>query len=452
MSTTQRWARRLPCLSLSFLTLGACVQASPTTTPSSFTAPSTVPQPAHADPLPEQGRVTLAQVLDHAHAHAAEIVRARGRLALGDAERTAASLFRYDPVLDLGLGMRTQAGGFGVDAEVEVSQQIELGRRKRARVEAAVREQALLEAGVDAARWSVHAEVHLAYARALLAEDALVLALGRIALATTLRTMVETKVAAGEEAKMALDVATAELALARSAATRAEAGLETSRLALAQAAGVTDRPLTPSAADAGIAGIDDAARWVRAGREDNVQLRIAALEVEAADGRLGVARVDRRPAPRFGLRYAHEGATSQPGNYNPASNIVMGTFSVAIPVFSGNRGAVARREAEAEVARSQQRALQLRFDQATRIACVRVEAAAQRVHQLEADVVSAFERSTEGIERAYGLGERDFVAVAQSVERLWTAREQVLVARGEYHLAVAELEHLVGPLEHGGAR
>jgi len=405
-----------------------------------------------AEPLPERGPVTLSQVLGHADAHAAEIVRAQGQLALGDAERSAAALFRYDPVVDLALGVRDQWGGIGMDAEVGVTQQVELGRRRQARIEAAERMQELLDADVEAARWAVHAEVHLAYARALLAEDALTLARRRAELATTLRSMVETKVEAGEEPTMALEVARAEQALAMSARTQAEAGVETARLALAQAAGVSDRPLTPVRGDETIVLVDDAAQWVAQGRARNVQLRRSALEVEAADAQVAVARTEVRPAPSFGLRYAHEGSTTRPGNFNPASNVVVGTLSVSIPAFSGNRGALARRQAEAEAARARQSALEIGFDQATRIACVRVDAAAARVQQLDEDVISAFERSVSGIERAYAVGERDFVAVAQSMGRLWTAREQVLVARGEYYVALAELERLVGPIEDGGVR
>lgn len=436
---------------LTALALGACASPRPRSSFSSNPQSTVTPSHEASVELPA-GEVSLAQLLAYAHTHAPALVRARGRLALGDAERVAADVVRYDPVVDVGLGVREQGGATGLDAQVALSQQLELSGQRRLRRAAAEQVQALRTAGVDVAAWSVHAEVHLAFSRALLAEDVLSLADDRRALALKLQTMTETKVTAGEEPAVALELARAEVALAENLRTRAEASLSTARLALARAAGVPDRPLTPRGDHPGLVLIDDAAHWVAQAQQANPTLRRAHARVAVADARVDVAARDARPAPSFGVQYTREGSTSRPGNPSPPSNIVMGTVSVPIPAFNRNRGAVARRQAEAQVARSDQRALQLELDQATRMACVQVDATARRVQRLTTDVVGAFSRAVAALERAYAVGERDFVSVAQSMQRLWSAREQALVARSEHLVAVAELETLVGPLKSGGER
>lgn len=377
---------------------------------------------------------------------------ARARTKLGRAEQTAAGLLRYDPVVELGLGARVQAGAVGLDAEVSVSQQIEVSGQRRARKEAARRLQALQSAGVDVADWAVHADVHLAFSNAWLVQEVLTLAEQRRVLAETLLTMAASKVAAGEESAVTLDLAKAEVAWSQNAYTKAEASVVAAELVLARAAG-SDRPLRPRGPAMPGTVAADAARWVAAARERNPKLAQADAAVALADARVEVAQRDARPAPSVGVRLAREGSTSRPGNPSPGSNIVMGTLAVPIPAFRRNRGEVARRTAEAEVARIDRGALLQQLDAVVRTACVRVDASSQRALRLQTDVVDAFEGSLAALQRSYAAGEQDFSSVAQSMQRLWAVREEVLSVRAEYHLALADLEVLVGPLEsEGGAR
>lgn len=436
------------------LALGACSPPSPSTSSSFPTAQHSESRSIASDArLPESGAVTLQQAWAHAREHAPEILRARARTKLGHAEQQAAGLLRYDPVVEVGLGARIQAGAVGLDAEVSLSQQIEVSGQRRARKEAARRLQTLQAVGVDVASWAVHADVHLAFSNAWLAQEALNLAEQRHTLAETLQTMAATKLAAGEESETALDLAKAEVAWSQSATKKAEATVAAAHLILARASGVADRPLRPRGPATTGRPPADAARWVAAARERNPQLAQAEAAVALADARVEVAHRNARPAPSVGIRLAREGSTSRPGNPSPASNIVMGTVAVPIPAFRRNRGEVARRTAEAEVARVDHGAMLQQLDAVVRTACVQVDASAQRAQLLQTDVVDAFEHSLVALQRSYAAGEQDFSSVAQSMQRLWTLREEVLRVRAEYHLALAELEVLVGPLEsEGGER
>lgn len=338
----------------------------------------------------------------------------------------------------------------GLDAEVSVSQRVELSGQRRARKDAARRLQALQATGVDIAAWIVHAELHLAFSRAWQAQELLILAEQRRSLSEALEAMTASKVDAGEESAITLDLARAEVAWSRNAWTKAQADVAAAHLRLARAAGVADRPLRPRGpATPKIAGADPA-RWVAEARARSPSLAQAEAAIALAEARVEVARRDARPAPSVGIRAAREGPTSRPGNPSLASNIVMGTVSLPIPLFRANRGAVALRSAEVTVARAEYRAQVVQLDAAVRAACVRVDAASKRASRLQTDVVDVFEGSLAALERSYAAGEQSFATVAHSMQRLWTVREEVLSVRAEYSVALAQLEVLVGPLEAEG--
>ncbi|MGH1341794.1 MAG: TolC family protein [Nannocystales bacterium] len=397
--------------------------------------------------LPSSGTVTLRQVSAHAQQHAAELLIARARANLGEAEREAASLLRYDPVVVLGLGTRGREGAAGLEVEVAVSQRFEFSGQRRARIEAARQLQLTLAAAVEVAAWAVHADVHLAFSTAQLAQEELILAQQRQTLAETLEAMAAKKVAEGEESGMALNLAKAEVAWSRNACTRAEAKATAAYLSLARAAGVSDRALRPEGAAMPSSVFGDRAAWGLEDRGDSPQVARANAAVGLAEARVRVAQRNTRPAPTLGVRVAREGASAQRGSPNPAPIAVMGTVALAIPAFRGGRGEVARRTAEAEVTRAERRVLLQELDTLVRVASVHADASWRRSLRLQTDVVAIFDDSLEALQSAYEAGEEDFSSVARSMQRLWTVREQVLSVRAEYHVALAELELLVGPIE-----
>ena len=399
--------------------------------------------------LPSNGRVTLPEALAYAEGHAPPMLIAAGEVEVGEAEVEAARQVQpFNPTVSFGLGQRRQAGGTGLDAQVALQQQLEIAGQRKKRRESARLFREMTALGLDAAAWSVHADVHWAFERALLAEQRLALTQERIAIAEDLLRMAQRRVEVGDESKVVVEVASADLALARNAETAATAEVETSRMALAQAVGSgtpaalqPDGTLDPPTSTRGGPVLAEAAT------RTNPSLRQADAATRVAEADLAAARREAWPSPTVGVSFAREGSTSTPANFNPASTVWMGTLQIPIPAFSRNQGAVARGRAQVRVSEARQRATSVQFNSMVSAAATRVDAAAGRSVALETGIVTAFERSLAALRRAYEVGELSFMDVAQALERLWAAREQALDARATYYDAFADLERLVGPLD-----
>lgn len=454
------FASRLP----SRARLALCLPFVSTTTPACATAPpaAAVNQngaawsshqhvPVREETLPDDGRVSLAEVLAYAERHAPAVVMARGELAVGEAEVEAARQAQpFNPTVSLGLGQRRQAGGVGLEAAVAVEQQLEIAgqRRKRRAVASGVRD--LTRLGLDAANWEAHAAAHRAFEKALLAEELLRVADRLVAFDEQLLAIARRRAELGDEPAVAIEVAVAQLAMTQNVNTAARAEVETARLALAQAIGWPGpRKLTPLGTSAAARGIDGRESLVREALARSPALRQADARISVTRARTAAARRDAVPSPTVELSYAREGSTSTPGNPSPASDVWMGTISVPIPVFARNQASVARGRAAVTVAETQQRVLRRQFDTIVASAVTRVDAAAARVHTLEREVLPAFERTLAALQRGFDLGELEFLDVAQSRAKLAEVRQGVLDAKNDYLDAFAELERLVGPLPEG---
>ncbi len=402
---------------------------------------------------PHEGRVTLPQALRYAEEHAPEAVVAASEVGLGEAEVVAAKQAQpFNPTVSVGLGQRRQAGGTGLDAQVAVTQQIEIaGQRKKRRESARIYEE-MTRIGLDAAAWSVHADVHRAFERALVAEERLKLAAERTALATDLLRIAERRVEVGEESPLVIEVAKAELALAENGTTAAAAEVETSRILLASAIGwPAPRGLEPVGKLDAPALVEEGAGLVRTAAESSPALRQADAARRVAESDLATARREAWPSPTVGVSFAREGSTTTPSNFSPSSTIWMGTIQIPIPAFARNQGPVARSRARVKVAEAREHAMSVQLNAMVSAAAARVDSSARRSSALEAGVVPAFERSLAALRRSYDVGEMDYLEVAQALDRLWAARQQALDARAAYYEAFAELERLVGPLDNATA-
>ncbi len=456
-----------PCLSpnglvrsrvFAAIALALCIGCDlPSTKPPEAPAPVYLSQASKVDAgtsaPPSDGRVTLPQALAYATQNAPDAVVAAAEAGLGEAEVVAAKQAQpFNPTLSVGLGQRRQAGGTGLDAQVALTQQIEVAGQRRKRRESAQIYRELTRIGIDAAAWSTHADVHRAFETALLADERMALANERVTLAKELLRIAERRVEVGEESALVIEVAKAELAVADNGTIAAAADVETSRLLLASAIGwsasVGLRPVGRLDEPASAVGVTE---LVRGAAESSPTVRHAEATKRVAEADLATARREAWPSPTVGVSFAREGSTTTPANFSPSSTIFMGTIQIPIPSFARNQGPVARSRAQVKVAQARQRAVSVKFKAMVGTAVARVDASARRSAALEGGVLPAFEKSLAALQRSYDVGEMGYLEVAQAVDRLWAARQQALDARASYYEAFADLERLVGPLDSARA-
>lgn len=184
--------------------------------------------------------VELADMLAYADQHAPPLVVARQTQLRAQAERAAVPLLVSNPELSVAIGAQVAAPGVGASAgrELEISlvQPLSIAGVRGARMEAAERAGARVDADIEAVRWAVHCDVHAAFHRALVDGARARLAAEVVAFQVDVLRIVEQQIAVGEAAPLTLRLAQAEVAQAQQVLLSATQAVAASRLQLAQLA------------------------------------------------------------------------------------------------------------------------------------------------------------------------------------------------------------------------
>lgn len=386
------------------------------------------PAPAYEILLERIGRNAPAQVEADALLEAAEArlrqagVRANPELAL-----------RADGVL----GGKPYAGWGEAEISLDLTQNLELGGRRGARVDVARAEVGVSalrreQAGIDTvARLALtYAEAEAAERRFALAEDALTLAVADARAALVL-------VEEGREPLLRGIQAETEAAMARAAVegARAERDVAFARL--------TAEAMLPTPVTSVGAGVLDLTSPATLDAAASLAVRVAEAEAEAAERRIERERAEARPNVSASLgvtRYQAEDATA----------LTVG-LSMPLPLFDRNRGNIDAARAEHRAAEARVAGARLADAADRRAALARLRASASRVAAGDMGVASA--------EEAYRLSRLGFEAgrISQLELRstrvaLISARDAAVEARLARVRAEIELARLQGRAPFEGGR
>lgn len=386
------------------------------------------PAPAYEILLERIGRNAPAQVEADALLEAAEArlrqagVRANPELAL-----------RADGVL----GGKPYAGWGEAEISLDLTQNLELGGRRGARVDVARAEVGVSalrreQAGIDTvARLALtYAEAEAAERRFALAEDALTLAVADARAALVL-------VEEGREPLLRGIQAETEAAMARAAVegARAERDVAFARL--------TAEAMLPTPVTSVGAGVLDRTSPATLDAAASLAVRVAEAEAEAAERRIGRERAEARPNVSASLgvtRYQAEDATA----------LTVG-LSMPLPLFDRNRGNIDAARAEHRAAEARVAGARLADAAERSAALARLRASASRVAAGDMGVASA--------EEAYRLSRLGFEAgrISQLELRstrvaLISARDAAVEARLARVRAEIELARLQGRAPFEGGR
>lgn len=386
------------------------------------------PAPAYEILLARVGRSAPAQVEADALLEAAQArlrqagVRANPELAL-----------RADGVL----GGKPYAGWGEAEISLDITQNLELGGRRGARVDVARAEAGVSalrrdQAGIDTvARLALtYAEAEAAERRFALAEDALTLALADARAALML-------VEEGREPLLRGIQAETEAAMARAAVedARAERDVAFARL--------TAEAMLPTPVTSVQAGVLDRTSPTPPDAAASLAVRVAEAEAEAAERRIEREQAEARPNVSASLgvtRYQAEDATA----------LTVG-LSMPLPLFDRNRGNI-------DAARAEHRAAEARVAGA-RLADAAERSAARARLRASASRVAAGDMGVASAEEAYRLSRLGFEAgrISQLELRstrvaLISARDAAVEARLARVRAEIELARLQGRAPFEGGR
>lgn len=327
----------------------------------------------------------------------------------------------------------------GFDGDVvtlELSQLIELGGKRTARIEAAALTKQLADWDYEAKRADVLTQVTQAFIDVLTAQQRLALTQQTHELANQTTVTTTARVQAGkvspvEETKAKVARASVQIEL-----MRAQKELEAARKRLAAGWGSTmprfetvsgnlENIQVPASLDSlaqRLSKNPDLARWAT-----EITQRQALITMEKSKAIPDVTAI--------------VGASKylMPNDYA----LVVG-FSVPLPVFDRNQGRIQEAEHRLTKAEDELRSTEVRIATALNTAYQALDSAHSEIITLQQDILpgaqSAYAAACEG----YRLGKFGFLDVLDAQRTLFGAKNQYLLALAEYHKSVANVERLVG--------
>ncbi len=274
--------------------------------------------------MAQQNALTLEQALDVARHRAPVVLAARARIEEARGRYQGAALrFRDNPVFETEAGPRTRGGTKSADIDVAVSQDFELGGRRKARVAGA-------QAGIDReTAFSSEVlrrllrDVAIAFYRTLAAHERARLLTMTDQVATEILRTAERRFEAGEIPILEVNLARTSAARVR-AEQRAASGDSVSALGELRAL-LGMRPDEPIAirGDLRTRRSYDPEQLFAQGK-DRPDIRVLEAELREAEADIRLGEGFRRPDIGFTTRYQRE----------EGANVFQGGLKITLPVFS----------------------------------------------------------------------------------------------------------------------
>ena len=415
-----------------YFVLGAAVlfaQALPSA--AQMTAQPVVPratqQPSPATSLP----LTLEQAVSKALAANPTLRSAALDVAIAEGTRRQAGVFRNPEVSFVRegtqRGTRTQT--------VQLSQVLELGGKRSARINLAERERSLAAGNLSVARSDLRADVTAAYFDALSAQERAQIAQASLEIASKAALAAEKRVAAGrvspveqDRSAVALSTSRLELAQAQSEVTIAMLTLAAywgETVAVSQPLASPDLDLVPAPSLSELQQRLDA----------SPQLRRSRLQVEREEAQVSLDRAQRMPDVTLMVGRQKEDEIGR-------AQTVFGV-SLPVPLFNRNQGSLQASLSRAEKARVELEASQLRLHQSLTTAYQRAQLSREQVRSMREDILPRAQRVFDAAVTGFEAGKFSFLDVLDAQRTLLQIRTQYIQAMYERYRATADLGRYV---------
>ncbi len=321
----------------------------------------------------------------------------------------------------------------------QVSQVLELGGKRAARIAVAQRERDVALGQVAILRADLRADVITAYMEALTAQERVALAQASVDLAHKSTDATSRRVAAGklspvEQTRSAVAEAAAQLESNQAAA---DLSLARRRLAALWGAQALERPLQEP--DAAFVQLPPWAE-LQSRLDGAPQVRVAQATVAGRDAQVVLERAQRVPDVTLSLGSQREREAGR-------SQGVVG-ISMPIPLFNRNQGNLLSALRRADQARDDLEAQRLRLEQGLADAWQRADVAATQVEALRARIVPAARSAYDAAVTGFELGKFAFTDVLDAQRTLFQSRTQYLRALADRYRSIADVQRYV-PLDGG---
>jgi cobalt-zinc-cadmium efflux system outer membrane protein len=410
-----------------------------------FAAPAEQAEPQLYDPsaprqaiTPSQnaiepaGALTLAAALELAEQSSPELAAARRELAAVDALIDQARI-RPNPILS---ATYDEIGSDAPVTELALSQEIELGGKRSARIEAAERARDVATADFEGTRMRLRSEVTAAFFDVLTAQERLALAQTSAELAQRAANAAARRVAAGKVSPVEETRAQVAAAGVQVELTQAEAALELARRQLSAIWGNSEPRFARAAEAAQMLPTAPALADLYERLTDSALLARARLETERRRATLELERAQRVPNLTVSAGAQHSEA------FDSTQAVV--SVAIPLPLFDRNQGNIGAAQQRLYQAQDEQAAAEVRLKRELAQAHALLTAASRQAQTLRENVLPGAQRAFEAATKGFELGKFDFLDVLDAQRTLLQARTQYLGALAQGTQAGAELARILG--------
>lgn len=388
-----------------------------------------LPAPAFAQGL------SLTQALAQAMAANPQLAAARQEIGIAQGARDQAGVM---PNPELSYEVEDTDRNSSTTT-VTLSQALELGGKRGARIEAASYGQSVAQLELARQVNSLRADVVQAFHAALRAQVGVDLARQSQQLGERGLKVVDGRVRAGKSSPVEATRAQVELAEARLQLRRAqtEQAMAYHNLALISGSATVDvqRLDAPSLSP----GLPPSSVDLLARLEQTAEMRHALAVIDQSDAALGSEKALRVPNLTVSVGSQYDRAVRERVN-------VVG-LSMPLPLFDRNQGNVLSAARRADQARDQRNAVEQRLRSETQTALLQWTRAMHEVETYEQTILQAAQQALDSATRGFEMGKFGFIEVLDAQRTLITARGQYLDSLGAASAARAQVERIYGDLD-----
>ena len=321
---------------------------------------------------------------------------------------------------------------------VKLSQTLELGGKRGARIDVATRAQDAAALTLEQRRNVLRADVIDGYYGALRAQERLDLAQRSLALAERGLVVANGRVTAGKSSPVEATRAQVQLSEIRLEFNRAQMGLTDAYRRLAASTGnatpdfqavatqpQSTPPLPPTA-------------QLLARLEHTTELRLAELQILQNEASVGLEKAQRIPDLDVSIGSQYDASVRERVN-------LVGV-SMPIPLFNRNQGNVLSATRRADQARDLRNATELRLRTETRQALDLWQTANTEVRAFNQQILPAAQSAVDSATRGFEMGKFNFLDVLDAQRTLIAARTQYLTATAQATDAWVRIERIYGDL------
>ncbi|MFL1415268.1 TolC family protein [Pseudomonas fildesensis] len=321
---------------------------------------------------------------------------------------------------------------------VKLSQTLELGGKRGARIDVATRAQDAASLTLEQRRNVLRADVIDGYYGALRAQERLDLAQRSLALAERGLVVANGRVTAGKSSPVEATRAQVQLSEIRLEFNRAQMGLTDAYRRLAASTGnatpdfqavatqpQSTPPLPPTA-------------QLLARLEHTTELRLAELQILQNEASVGLEKAQRIPDLDVSIGSQYDASVRERVN-------LVGV-SMPIPLFNRNQGNVLSATRRADQARDLRNATELRLRTETRQALDLWQTANTEVRAFNQQILPAAQSAVDSATRGFEMGKFNFLDVLDAQRTLIAARTQYLTATAQATDAWVRIERIYGDL------